>query len=156
MRKSIRKGVKPVTEKEFLEVVAAAKPLLDQIHLNICLCNREGKIIYVNPHAAEGIKETAGILGLEDIKTGYDVIGTHMEKWHRLRGFTKAMEERKGQWGTWYLKGERWRPRSDCIRDDNGEVIGYVGAWQELDQGPSAADKTEATYEAPEYRKVQP
>ena len=142
-----------MNEQEYLEVIKTAKPLLDQIRLNICLCDRKGEIIYVNPHAAEGLKEQAKVLGLEEIETGYDFIGTHMAKWHRLKGFTQAMEERKGQWGTWYIKGDRWKPRSDCIRNDNGEVIGYAGAWEELDQGPSSADKTEATYDTPGYQK---
>ncbi len=143
-----------MTEKEYLEVTEAAKPLLDQIHLNICLCNKEGEIIYVNRHGAESIKELANLLGYEEIKTGYDVIGTNMAKWHRLREFTKGMSERNGEWGTWHLQGARWRPRSDRLVDDNGEVIGYVGAWEELDQGASVADKTETTFETPEYRSV--
>ena len=143
-----------MNEKEYSQIVETSQPLLDQIHLNIICCNKEGIIIYLNPHAAESLKALGNLLGYEDIKTGYDVIGTHMAKWHRLKNFTKAMEERKGEWGTWHLKGARWRSRSDCVRDDNGEVIGYVGAWEELDQGPSPEDKTEATFETPEYAKT--
>lgn len=140
-----------MTEKEYLETVKAARPLLDRIHLNICLCNKDGKIIYVNPHAAESIMTLANLLGFKEIKTGYDVVGSHMSKWHRLKGFTSAMEERKGQWGTWHIKGARWRSRSDCLRGNDNEVIGYIGAWEELDQGASPADKTEDTYKSAEY-----
>ena len=141
-----------MNESEYLELVKTAKSLLDQIHLNICLCDRQGKILYVNPHAAENIKALGELVGFSEINTGYDVIGTNMEKWHRLKGFTRAMEERRGQWGTWCIKGVRWRSRSDCVRDDDGNVIGYVGAWEELDQGPSPDDKTEETYLTPPYQ----
>ena len=140
-----------MNEAEYLEVVKVAKPLLDQVHLNICLCDRQGKIIYVNSHAAESIKALGALVGFTEIQTGYDVVGTDMEKWHHLQSFTRAMEERKGQWGTWSVKGVRWRSRSDCVRDDKGNVIGYVGAWEELDQGPSPEDKMEETYQTPPY-----
>ena len=141
-----------MNEAEYLDVVKAAKPLLDQIRLNICLCDRQGTIIYVNPHAAESIKALAELVGFSEIESGYDVIGTNMEKWHRLQRFTRAMEERAGQWGTWSIKGVRWRSRSDCVRDDHGVVIGYVGAWEELDQGPCPDDKTEQTYLTEAYQ----
>ena len=141
-----------MNESEYLELVKTAKSLLDQIHLNICLCDRQGKILYVNPHAAESIKALGELVGFSEINTGYDVVGTNMEKWHRFKGFTRAMEERRGQWGTWCIKGVRWRSRSDCVRDDDGNVIGYVGTWEELDQGPSPDDKTEETYLTPPYQ----
>jgi len=142
-----------MTEKEYLEIANTSKPLLDQMHLNICLCDKSGEIIYVNTHAAASIKGLGELLGYEDIKTGYDVVGTHMDKWHRVNEFTKAMKERHGQWGVWSLKGARWRSRSDCVCDDNGNVIGYVGAWEELDQGPTSEDKTETIFETPEYQR---
>jgi hypothetical protein len=140
-----------MTEAEYLRLVQTAKPLLDQIHLNICLCDKEGKILYVNPHAAESIKNLGALLGMPEIRTGYDVVGTPMAKWHRLKDFTKAMRERHGAWGTWSIKGARWRSRSDCVRDDQGHVIGYVGAWEEKDAGPLPDDKTEQTYLTPPY-----
>lgn len=135
-----------MNKAEYHELIKAARPLLDQVHLNICLCDGDGKIVYVNPHAAESIKALAKLVEFSEIQTGYDVTGTHMAKWHHLKNFAQAMEERKGQWGTWHIKGARWRPRSDCLRDDAGNVIGYVGAWEELDPGPSPEDKTEDTY----------
>ena len=142
-----------MNEKEYLGIIETAKPLLDQIHLSICLADKEGTIVYVNPHAAESIKALGNLLDYKDIKTGFDVVGTHMGKWHHLKAFTEAMEERKGKWGPWHLKGARWRSRSDCVRADNGEVIGYIGAWEQLDHGPMPKDKTEATFETPEYVK---
>ena len=140
-----------MNEKEYLGIINIARPLLDQIHLSICLCDKEGIILYVNKRAAEDLKALGNMLGYEEIKTGYDVVGTHLSKWHHLHDFQKAMAERKGDWGVWSLKGERWRPKSDCVRDDEGAVIGYVGAWEELDQGPSSVDKTESTYDTPMY-----
>ena len=141
-----------MNEADYLKLVQQAKPLLDQIHLNICLCDKAGTIIYVNPHAAESIKGLGALLGMSEIRTGYDVVGTHMDKWHRLDNFTRAMHERHGEWGTWQVRGARWRSRSDCVRDDRGQVIGYVGAWEEKDLGPTPEDKTEQTYMTPPYR----
>ncbi len=142
-----------MNEAEYLKLVEAAQPLLDQVHLNICFCDRHGRIVYVNIHAAASIKALAELVGFDEIKTGYDVVGTQMAKWHRRMDFTKAMDEHRAEWGMWHIKGARWRARSGRLLDDQENVIGYVGAWEELDQGPSPADKTEATYERAPYRQ---
>ena len=41
------KCVADMSDSGFLKVVEKAKPFLDQIRLNICLCERGGKILYV-------------------------------------------------------------------------------------------------------------
>ncbi|MCF8069495.1 MAG: hypothetical protein K9L30_13005 [Desulfobacterales bacterium] len=140
-----------MNEKDYLGIIDVAKPLLDQINLSICFCDKEGIIVYINPRAAEDLKALGNLLGFQEIKTGFDVVGTHLSKWHHLRNFTEAMEKSNGDWGVWSLKGERWRSRSGCVRDNNGEVIGYIGAWEELDHGPTPEDKTETTYKLPIY-----
>lgn len=144
-----------MTEQDFLRLTNEMSPLLDQVLLNICFCDKTGKIIYVNKHAAMNIKALGEHVGFNEIKTGYDVVGTHMSKWHKLKDFTKNLKEKNNMWGTWDIRGVRWRPRSGCIKDDQGEIIGYIGAWEELDGGPNIEDKTEEIFKTSKYHSIK-
>ena len=62
------------------------------------------------------------------------------------------MEKHDGVWNKWNIDGVRWQPRSKPIKNKDDEIIGYVGAWEGLDDGPSETDNTRETYGKGDYK----